>query len=130
MKQITPSKKMELDNKLAMAYNYVNRGDYSSALELFNYVLEYLDNPIVYMDKSVVLLRLERYAEALKTLDLAEYYQDKFEVTVFEREKLWGNRGAIYLALGDVNKAKECFNIALRFNPNDNFAKEGLKMCK
>lgn len=130
MRQITPSKKRELDNKLVKAYDYINRGDYSSALELLNYILDYLDVPEIYLTKSVVLMRLGRYREALNTLDLAESYADQFGSTMFSRDNLWENRGSAYLNLGDVNKARDCFNIALRYNPNSAFAKEGLKMCK
>lgn len=130
MRQITPSKKRELDNKLVKAYDYINRGDYSAALELLNYILDYLDVPEIYLTKSVVLMRLGRYREALNTLDLAESYADKFGSTMFSRDNLWENRGSAYLNLGDVNNARDCFNIALRYNPNSAFAKEGLKMCK
>lgn len=90
------------------------KGLEEKSLELLNKLMSQSRNlpPELLKKKFQVLQRLDRPKEALEILEKIEpHYQDD--------PNYWFNKGFLYRALGNEEKAKECFDIGLELNPHE-----------
>jgi len=90
------------------------KGMEERSLELLNKLMSQSRNlpPELLKKKFQVLQRLDRPKEALEILEKIEpHYRDD--------PNHWFNKGFLYRALGNEEKAKECFDIGLALNPHE-----------
>ncbi|MCL4447364.1 MAG: hypothetical protein M0Z77_05960 [Thermoplasmatales archaeon] len=85
------------------------------ALSYINKAINLLKKPVYYYDKSRLLLSMERYLEALASVDLAIKMENR-------NPSYWNKRAEILLKLQRVNDAKESCEVSLKIDQRDRSA--------
>lgn len=97
------------------AENYESDGNYSEALKCYKEILD--DDPsniFALTNTSYCLMNMKKFEEAIKFIDLALYFNSKFEYA-------WNVKGWIYQNMGEYFKSVEFFDKSLSINPQDKF---------
>lgn len=117
------NKALEVNQKSQVAHKglaicYINIGNYDKAIEEIELVLEYADGKVTDLEKDILNYRakaeymLGKYDSAIKT------YGILIDVGYKEKNEYF-ERGKVYLAKGDINKAMEDFENVISFAKDD-----------
>ncbi|CCL33267.1 tetratricopeptide repeat protein [Clostridioides difficile] len=130
------------DFKRALSSNYVKIArsetkkdedkDYNKAAIDIKKAIEIDDkNPLAYYTQSYIYIELQRYDEALKSIDKSLEYLDKNnEAYKIDASDAYNLRGVIFMSKSEFNKARESYNKALELNPDNEYAKTNLNDIK
>ncbi|OJT75913.1 hypothetical protein BM530_11125, partial [Clostridioides difficile] len=130
------------DFKRALSSNYVKIArsetekdedkDYNKAAIDIKKAIEIDDkNPLAYYTQSYIYIELQRYDEALKSIDkYLEYLDKNNEAYKIDASDAYNLRGVIFMSKSEFNKARESYNKALELNPDNEYAKTNLNDIK
>ncbi len=82
------------------------------ALSYINRAITLMKKPIYYFDKAGLLYSMERYAEALASIDMAIRMENR-------NTSFWDLRAEILMKMQRMNDAKESCDISLKINQRD-----------
>jgi len=89
--------------KVKLALEYINKEEYSKALDCYNEVLElYPDDEFCLYRKAEVLLLLKRWPQAIECYDILNS---------------WGGKAYVYIQKGEYEDAFDCFDKLLESHP-------------
>jgi tetratricopeptide (TPR) repeat protein len=95
-----------------MANEYLLRGEYHNALDWYNKAIHINPNDaIMWLNKGVVLNKLNRYNEAIQCFDKAIEINPNYT-------KPWYNKSASLNKLNRYNEAIQCIDRAIQMDPN------------
>jgi len=95
-------------------------GDYKTALETMDEILEKVQNSVFYTLKAKALVKLGQIDDAIKNLEAA------VQLNPQDTEALQ-NLGELYISKGEMEKAKEIIRSLLKINPTNQWASEASK---
>ncbi|WP_074409693.1 tetratricopeptide repeat protein [Aquimarina megaterium] len=107
-------------NKISVAFNAYENGNFKKALDAFNTVLETEENDTLQFYKANALLKLNEAEKAIVILE----ERDKIENS-FSEKNHWYLTMA-YLKVGQLNKAKEQLELLIKI-PDSEYKKEEAK---